>query len=251
MTFLDLVAEARAQGRAAAPSTFHTTALAGLLGWTGDGLAAVVLDAAFVRDAQLADVLLVPVPGGVGEVAPAEAVIDPLVALDGTWARVSIASTPAMTMACDVEEAVARATILLCADALGAAEAAMEAAAAHVAARVQHGRPLATLQVVRHRCADMRIRVTVAESAVLAAAEADDVVPAASWCKAAVIERCRRVTADAHQLAGGQGILADAPFHRWFRRVKVAEPVLGTNREHRARVAAALIGRPPGPTSSA
>ena len=250
MTFLDLVAEARAVGRAAAPSTFHSTALAGLLGWTGDGLAAVVLDPTFVRDAQLADVLLVPVTGGVGEVAPADAVIEPLVALDGTWARVSIPSTPAMTLACEVEEAVARATILLCADALGAAEAAMEAAVAHVTARVQHGRPLASLQVVQHTCADMRIRVTVAESAVLAAAEADDVELAASWCKAAVIERCRRVTAAAHQLAGGQGILAEAPFHRWFRRVKVAEPVLGTNRAHRARVAASLIEDAPGPTSS-
>lgn len=250
MTMLDLVAEARAVGRAATTSTFHTRALAGLLGWTGEGLAAVVVDPTFVRDAQLADVLLVPVPGGVGEVAPGDAAIEPVTALDGTWARVTIRSAPAMTIACDVEEAVARATILLCADALGAAEAAMEAAAAHVTARVQHGRPLATLQVVRHRCADMRIRVTVAESAVLAAAQSDDVRTASSWCKAAVIERCRRVTADAHQLAGGQGILADAPFHRWFRRVKTAEPVLGGNREHRARVAASLIERDPGPTSS-
>ena len=64
---------------------------------------------------------------------------------------------------------------------------------------------------------------------------------AASYCKAAVIERCRRVTASAHQLAGGQGILADTPFHRWFRRVKTAEPVLGTNRHHRARIAASLL----------
>jgi alkylation response protein AidB-like acyl-CoA dehydrogenase len=64
---------------------------------------------------------------------------------------------------------------------------------------------------------------------------------AASSAKAIAVERCRRVTAAAHQLAGGQGIYADRPFHRWYRRVKVAEPVLGDTRHHRAVVAAAVL----------
>ena len=247
----DLVAEARALGREAAPSTFHTRTLAALLGWSGDSLAAVVLDPTFVRDAAHADVLLVPVEGGVGEVDPSDAVIEPVNALDGDWARVTIASRPSRTHACDVKRASATAAIVLCADALGAAEGALAAAVRHVEQLIQYGQPLATLQVVRHRCADMRIDVTVAESAIDAAAVADDVVFAASWCKAAVIERCRRVTAAAHQLAGGQGVLADAPFHRWLRRVKTAEPVLGTNREHRERVADTLLTHAPGPTSTA
>ena len=42
-------------------------------------------------------------------------------------------------------------------------------------------------------------------------------------------------------LAGGEGIYADAPFHRWYRRAKVAELVLGDNRTHRATVAASLL----------
>ena len=241
MTLRELVAEARLVGRAAEPSTFHTRTLASLLGWAGEGLAATVLDPALVRDAQHADVLLVPVDGGIAEVRASSVIIDPVPTLDGDWASVTLGSLPPGSLSCDVHAAVAAATIALCADALGAAEAALDAAASHVKQRVQYGKPLASLQVVRHRCADMLIDVYVAESAISAAAEAGDLIAAASWCKAAAIERCRRVTASAHQLAGGQGILADAPFHRWYRRVKMAEPVLGTNRAHRARVAASLL----------
>ena len=241
MTVRDLVTQARLIGWEAEPSTFHTRVLASELGWSGHGLAAVVLDPSLVRDAASADVLLVPVDGGVGEVPVGDAVIEPVATLDGDWARVTIAAPPARTLACDVARAEAVAAIVLCADALGAAEAALGATVAHVKAREQWGRPLGSLQVVQHRCADMLVAVTVAEGAVLAAADADDLVLAASYCKAAVIERCRRVTASAHQLAGGQGILADAPLHRWYRRVKMAEPVLGTNRHHRAVIAASLL----------
>jgi hypothetical protein len=246
----DLAAQARELGRAAGPSSFHTGVLTGLLGWPDDRRAAVVLDPAFVRDAQHAEVLLVPVDGGLGAVAADDAVIEPLTALDGDWARVVLDRPPALVHRCDVAPAVAGAAIVLCADAVGAAEAALAAAVEHVRRREQFGRPLSSLQVVQHRCADMLIDVTVAESAVDAAARADDVVLAASWCKAAVVERCRRVTASAHQLAGGQGIFADAPFHRWYRRVKVAEPVLGTNRDHRAHLAASVIGSAGGPGSA-
>ena len=244
MSVRDLITRARLVGWAAEPSTFHTRVLAGELGWSGAGLAVAVLDPSFVRDAASADVFLVPVDGGVGEVPAGDAVIEPVATLDGEWARVTIATPPARTLSCDVARAQAVAAIVLCADALGAAEAALDAAVTHVKAREQWGRPLASLQVVQHRCADMLIAVTVAEAAVLAAADADDPVLAASYCKAAVIERCRRVTASAHQLAGGQGILADAPFHRWYRRVKMAEPVFGTNRHHRTAIAASLLASP-------
>lgn len=251
MTLRALVDEARALGRAAEPSTFHTRTLAALLGWEGDGLAATVTNPRLVRDAQHAHALLVPVEGGVAEVDAALAHVEPVTTLDGDWARVQLPSMPARTRECDVHAALASASIVLCADALGAAEAALDAAVAHVTTRVQHGRPLAAHQVVRHRCADMLIDVLVADSAVLAAVDAEDIVRAAARTKAAVIERCRRVTAAAHQLAGGQGVLADAPFHRWYRRVKMAEPALGTNREHRARLAASLIGPPAGDPASA
>ncbi len=153
------------------------------------------------------------------------------------------------TWTSDVDGAVARAAVVLAADAVGAAEAALDAAVAHVRDRQQWGAPLGTLQAVQHRAADMLIDVTLAADAVLDAAGIADRPDstgaetrlAAAYAKATAVERCRKVTASAHQLAGGQGIRADRPFHRWYRRVKAAEPALGDARRHRAAIAAALL----------
>jgi len=251
----DLVVEARAVGRAAVPSTFHTRALASLIGWSGGGLAAVVLEvvdgvADFVAHAAEADVFLVVVAGGVAEVDPHDVTIEPQPSIgDEEWCRVGFRSVPTVaTMPADVDAALARAAIVRAADAVGAAEAAMEAAVARVKERHQWGAPLGVLQAVQHRCAQMLIDVTLASDAVYdAAGIADRGAPeaevrlAASYAKATAGERARRVTASAHQLAGGEGIYADAPFHRWYRRAKVAELVLGDNRTHRATVAASLL----------
>jgi alkylation response protein AidB-like acyl-CoA dehydrogenase len=265
-----LVAEARELGRAATPSTFHTDVLADLLGWSGSGRVAVALDstatarggtvsgvADFVAGAQEAERVLVVVGDdrvvevdarGAGVSVEAQATIG-----DDGRGRVTFERAPVLAERdCDVEAAVARAAIVLAADAVGAAEAALAAAVAHVKARTQWGAPLGALQAVQHRAADMLIDVILAADAVLDAANIvdragsdgtteGDVRLAAAYAKAAAIERCRRVTAAAHQLAGGQGILADRPFHRWYRRVKAAEPDLGDARRHRETVAAALL----------
>ena len=71
-----------------------------------------------------------------------------------------------------------------------------------------------------------------------------DVRRAAAVAKAAAAQRCRRVTASAHQLCGGEGIHADRPLHLWYRRVKAAEPMLGDPRRHREAVAATLLDSP-------
>ena len=266
----DLVIVARELGRAARPSTFHTDVLARLLGWQGPGLAAVGVAPActgnvrlgpqgcdgvlgFVAHAAMARVVIVRTgPGEIAEVSVqgSGVTIRPQATIgDDDRGEVTLDAAPALTTrTCDVTGALARAAIVLAGDAVGAADAALTAAVAHVRRREQFGAPLATLQVVQHRCADMLIDVTLAWDAVLDGASVADrgepesaVRRAASSAKATAVERCRRVTAAAHQLAGGQGIYADRPFHRWYRRVKAAEPVLGDARHHRAVVAAMLL----------
>ncbi len=254
----DLVVVARELGRAARPSTFHTEVLARLLGWQGPGLAAVALDVAdgvarFVAHGAEADTLLVR--SGAGHVVEIDLrgtgpVVRPIATI-GDDGRCDVTLGSAATLAvldCDIEGAVARAAIVLSADAVGAAGAALDAAVAHVITRHQWGAPLATLQAVQHRCANMLLDVTMASDAVFDAAgvadrgaDEDQVRLAAAYANATAIERCRRATASAHQLAGGHGIDADAPFHRWYRRVKAAEPVLGDARQHRDAIAAALL----------
>jgi alkylation response protein AidB-like acyl-CoA dehydrogenase len=96
----------------------------------------------------------------------------------------------------------------------------------------------------------MLLDVTTARDAVYDAATAvdrgEDAILAASRAKAFAIDACRRVTAGAHQLCGGEGIHADQPVHLWYRRVKAIEPMYGSPDFHRARVAAAVLDEPRG-----
>lgn len=174
----------------------------------------------------------------------------------------------------DVERARTAAIVLLAADCAGAAAAALDATVDRVMQRPMRGGVLGDLQVVRHRLADMAIAVTSCWDGVLDAAAridrtrstaedrtrstaedrpdaagptrvepAEDVRLAAIRAKAIAVDRGRRVTTDAVRLAGGIGILEDQPWQRWYRRVKAAEPLFGSPRDHRAELAAASLAR--------
>jgi len=164
--------------------------------------------------------------------------------------EIAFDQSPAIAVATDatdaLEQAIARALITLCGEAVGAARAALDHTVEHVTTREQWSAPIGTFQAVQHRCADMLIDVTTARDAVYDAAGAvdrgEDAQLAASRAKAFAIDACRRVTAAAHQLNGGEGIYADQPVHLWYRRVKAIEPMYGSPDFHRARVAAALLG---------
>lgn len=155
------------------------------------------------------------------------------------------AAPVALDAAAVVEQAIARSLIALCADAVGAASAALDHTVARVKSREQWSTPIGTFQVVQHRCVDMLIDVTTARDAVYDAAgmvdRGEDAILAAARTKAFSVDACRRVTAAAHQLHGGEGIYADQPVHLWYRRVKAIEPLFGSPDFHRARVAAALL----------
>lgn len=150
----------------------------------------------------------------------------------------------------DVEGALTRALVLLAADCAGAAAAAYEATLARVRDRPRRDGALGDLQVVRHRLANLVIDVVSCRDAVLDAAgridrgeAAGEVRLAAVRAKATAVHRGRRVTAEALRLAGGIGILDEHPWQRWFRRVKAAEPLLGSPRDHRAELARASLAR--------
>ena len=187
----------------------------------------------FAVDARAPGVTLTPIPTiGLDEQCE--------IAFDST-----LATAVSLDAVAVLEQAIARSLIVLCADAVGAAGAALDHTVARVKSREQWSTPIGTFQAVQHRCADMLIDVTTARDAVYDAAgmvdRGDDAVLAASRTKAFVIDACRRVTAAAHQLNGGEGIYADQPVHLWYRRVKAIEPVFGSPDFHRARVAAALL----------
>ncbi len=257
-TFTEACHVTAAAGRAAPDRAHLVETWASLLGWVGDGVVAVSFD---VRDdrcdhvARAGRATLLLVAGDDGVVAgiplsdarliPQPTLFDPdacHVELPPGWRG---AAKPA-----DVRRARALATVLLAADCVGAAAAAFDATVERVAERPMRGGVLADLQVVRHRIADMAIAVTTCWDAVLDAAarvdrdEPTDAVGIASIrAKAVAVTLGRQVTVDALRLAGGIGILEAHPWQRWYRRVKAAEPVFGSPRDHRADVARASLDR--------
>ena len=170
-------------------------------------------------------------------ITPQRTVDDPHVA------RVAIdPSTVGIRRDHDAAATLPLATILLAADCAGAARGALDASVAFVAERPLFGGVVGDRQVVRHRVADMATAVTRSWDLVLDAAAAvdrgddpDAVALCAARAKVFVAEHARQVTVDALRLAGGRGVLDDEPWSRWYRRVKAAEPLLGSPREHRRR----------------
>jgi alkylation response protein AidB-like acyl-CoA dehydrogenase len=146
-----------------------------------------------------------------------------------------------------VLSALDRAAVVVAAEVVGAAAAALDEAVARAQARQVFGAPLGSYQSMQHRFADRLIDLTEARDAVYDAAggldRAEDARLRVSEAKVAAAEGGRRVTAFAHQVHGGEGIYADRPVHLWYRRVKGLEPVLGDPRLHRERIAALIFGR--------
>jgi alkylation response protein AidB-like acyl-CoA dehydrogenase len=143
-----------------------------------------------------------------------------------------------------IERARARATLLACAELVGAAEASLERAVAHARSREQFGQPIGAFQAVAHHCANMALDVDAARLAVQDAAARIDAgeSPVAHAARAKVVcsEGARRVTTTAHQVMGGVGFLVDADLELYTRRVKALESRLGTPDWQRERLADGL-----------
>lgn len=137
-----------------------------------------------------------------------------------------------------------RAAAALAAEQTGGAAAAMDMAVAYAGDRLQFGRPIATFQAVKHRCADMLVRVEAARSAALwaSATVADDgpeaalaVATAASVCSEAYIW----VAAENVQVHGGIGFTWEHPAHLHVRRAATGAVLFG---DRRSRQEALLAG---------
>ena len=135
--------------------------------------------------------------------------------------------------------------VVLAAEMVGAAAAALSHATSWATTRVQFNAPIGSLQAVQHRLADAYIDVVTAQDSVYDAAglidRGEEARVAAAEAKAYCADACRRVTAAAHQMCGGEGIYADQPLHWWHRRVAALVPVLGSVRYLQAIVAASVL----------
>ncbi|KHK88985.1 acyl-CoA dehydrogenase family protein [Novosphingobium malaysiense] len=144
-----------------------------------------------------------------------------------------------LALIADADGAVARCylsnmTLAVAADCVGAARRIAGQTVDYLKERVQFGKPLATLQALKHRCADLFLKITPAEDllnhAVDAASRADR--SALMWCalaKAAASDAFRFVAADCVQLHGGVGHTWEFDCHIFLKRALLNEELGGRN----------------------
>ena len=121
----------------------------------------------------------------------------------------------------------------IAAQALGTAEAALEAATNYAKERIQFGKPIAANQGVGFKLADMATAVEAARLLVYRAADLRSKgLPCgkeASMAKLFASKTAMDVAIDAVQIFGGYGYTKDYPVERYFRDAKVMEIYEGTS----------------------
>jgi alkylation response protein AidB-like acyl-CoA dehydrogenase len=134
------------------------------------------------------------------------------------------------------------AVALLTAEAAGVAGWCLDEATAYARTREQFGVPIGEFQAIKHRCADMLVRVE--ESAALAwdaavAAVDDDQRPLASAVAAAVGPEAAVINAkDCVQIHGGMGYTWEHDAHLYLRRATTLRQLVGHPATWQTKVAA-------------
>ena len=123
------------------------------------------------------------------------------------------------------------------AQALGIAQAALDASVAYAKERVQFGKPIATLQAIQWMIADMATQVDAARLLVYrAAACVDKGLPYSTegaMAKLFASETATRVADRAIQIHGGYGYTESYPVERNYRDAKITELYEGTSEAQR------------------
>lgn len=207
-----------------------TEALEGLA--EGSQLGAVVFDAGYVVNGDVADVVI---------------------AADGDrlsrWTRFTSHGVDAMDLTrrlarVDADETVDigadpglvdTAALLLAAEQIGAASRCLDLTVQYTKDRVQFGRPIGSFQALKHRMADLYVAVQSARAVV------DEAIAAPSPTSAALArftasEAFTKVAAEAVQMHGGIAITWEHDIQLYFKRAHGSAQLLGPAREYLRRL---------------
>lgn len=144
------------------------------------------------------------------------------------------------------------AAIALAAEQMGGAQQCLDMAVAYTKERVQFGRSIASFQAIKHKAADMMLRVEVARSGVYYAAciaqealeagpLANELAEAASIAKSYCSDAYFKNAAECLQMHGGVGFTWEYDVHLHLKRAKASEHFLGTATHHREKLARLLL----------
>jgi len=129
--------------------------------------------------------------------------------------------------------------------AVGIAQASLDAAVEYARTRVQFGRPIADLQAIRWMIADMATDIDAARLLALRAARLTDQgrrhTKEASMAKLFAANAAVEASRKAMQIHGGYGYMRDLPLERYYRDAKITEIYEGTSEIQRLVISNELL----------
>ena len=133
------------------------------------------------------------------------------------------------------------------AQAVGIAQAALDAATAYARERRAFNQPIAAFQGIQFMLADMAIavhasRLTVHHAAALIDRGDSGTAMESSIAKCLASDTAMKVATDAVQILGGYGYTREFPVERYMRDAKITQIYEGTNQIQRMIIAKQLIG---------
>lgn len=139
-----------------------------------------------------------------------------------------------------LERVIGRGVLALCAEALGAMEAAKTATLDYLRTRKQFGAPLGSFQALQHRMAELLLEIEQARSAVITAAvaiNADRLTRerALSAAKFSVGRIGTLVAEESIQMHGGIGMTWELPLSHYAKRLVMIDHQLGDEDHHLQR----------------
>ncbi|OBH77980.1 acyl-CoA dehydrogenase [Mycobacterium scrofulaceum] len=238
-------------GRALVPSPLLGTTLAELallsapepdaetLGALAEGasIGALVLDADYVVNGDIADVVVAATDGQLARWTRFTA--KPAVTMDPTRRLARVTPQDTETIGAD-PGLTDSAAILLAAEQIGAAERCLELTVEYAKNRVQFGRPIGSFQALKHRMADLYVMIAAAKAVVADAC--DDPTPTnAATARLAATEALCSAAAEGIQLHGGIAITWEHDMHLYFKRAHGSAHLLDTTREVLARLESEVL----------
>jgi alkylation response protein AidB-like acyl-CoA dehydrogenase len=132
------------------------------------------------------------------------------------------------------------------AQAIGAAQGALDLANLYAQRRQQFGVPISNHQMVQKMLADMAMKTEAARwlvyaSAACADAQSSNVSKMAAMAKCLATDVAMEVATDAVQVFGGYGFMEDYPIAKFFRDAKILQIYEGTNQIQRVVIARHMI----------
>ena len=164
------------------------------------------------------------------------------------WSRLDFAEVPASLVSGpgDATERLLswrdRALAACASEQVGGAERCLEMAVDYAKQRIQFGRPIGSFQAIKHKLAEVMVRLEAARSAAYYAnaaldAGASDARIACALAKAYCSEAYTHAAKENIQVHGGIGFTWEHDAHLYLRRAKMTQTFLGGPAEHRARLA--------------